>query len=153
MLLLYREHSHWRTNICKMRHCHQWIAFHTLNDPTQPHSKCYEKHLFWNKFTENKHEHSANHNECAEIFFNSPRHSGSNVGNKYVILYTKSRQAGGGRERRVREKQCRLFHNLSKSTFLFKEVPLVHFHSENPWQSRQKRRLKKSFCYSVTSVH
>lgn len=39
------------------------------------------------------------------FFFNSPRHSGSNVGNKYVILYTKSRQAGGGRERIVREKQ------------------------------------------------
>ena len=38
------------------------------------------------------------------FFFNSPRHSGSNVGNKYVILYTKSRQAGGGRERIVRER-------------------------------------------------
>lgn len=86
------------------------------------------------------------------FFFNSPRHSGSNVGNKYVILYTKSRQAGGGRERivreREREKQSRLFHNLLEEHVPFKEVRHVLFHSENPWQSRQKRRLKKS----VTSV-
>lgn len=37
-------------------------------------------------------------------FFNSPRHSGSNVGNKYIFFfYTKSHQAGGGWERIVIE--------------------------------------------------
>lgn len=60
------------------------------------------------------------------------------------FFYTKSRQAGGGRERRVREKQRRLFHDLLKKHIPFKEVHLGPFHSENPWQSRQKRRLKES---------
>lgn len=39
-------------------------------------------------------------------FFNSPRHSGLYVGNKYVILYTKSHQAGGERERIAIEKKA-----------------------------------------------
>lgn len=43
------------------------------------------------------------------------------------FFYTKSRQAGGGRERIVREKQRRLFHDLLKSAFLLKKSTLSFF--------------------------
>ena len=72
------------------------------------------------------------------FFFNSPRHSGSNVGNKYVILYTKSRQAGGGRERIVREKQSCLFHDLLRSTFLLKKSTLSLFTVKIPGSRDRK---------------
>lgn len=141
MLLLYREHSHWSTNICKMRHYHQRAAFYNkLSDPTS--FRVLQGNTFWELIDEkNKHKHSANHNECAEIFFSTAqRHSGSNVGN----LYTKSRQAGGGRDRRVRERNNVVYFMTSlKNSFLFNEVRYVPFHSENPWQSRQKRRFEE----------
>lgn len=82
------------------------------------------------------------------FFFNSPRHSGSNVGNKYLILYTKSQQAGGGRESIVSENQCCLLCNLLKSTLRLKTVHLVLFHSENPWQSTWKGCSKKSVFFN-----
>lgn len=57
------------------------------------------------------------------------------------------------RERRVTEKQCCLVRNLSKNTILSKnkEVHLAFFHSENPWQSRQKKDIwrTQSFCWLV----
>ena len=93
-----------------MRQYHQRIAFYTKQSNPTSFKGLQETLIFKINVHENKHKHSANHNECAEIsFFNSPRHSGLNVGNKYVILYTKSRQAGGERERIVREKQRLLF--------------------------------------------
>lgn len=85
---------------------------------------------------------------CWDSFFNSPRHSGSKVGNNYVILYTKSRQAGDGRERIVREKQCRLFHDLLKSMFLLKKSTLSFFTVKIPG-SRDRKDVwrSQSFCW------
>lgn len=83
---------------------------------------------------------------CWFFFFNSPRHSGANVGNDYVILYTKSHQASDGRKIVSEKKQRCLFLNLLKNTFLWKKSSFFPFHSGNPWQVRQKRRLKKSIC-------
>ncbi len=94
-------------------------------------------------------------------FFNSPRHSGSNVGNKYVILYTKSHQAGGGRERivREREKQWRLIHILLEKTVLLKKSTLSFFTVKIPG-SRDRKDVWRSqsifvelwdFCWLKTT--
>lgn len=105
----------------------------------QPHSQCYKKHLFlksiYKKINTNTLQIIMN---VLRFFFNSPRHSGSNVGNKYVILYTKSRQAGGGRERRVIEKQCCLFHDLLKNAFLLKKFTLSFFTVKIPGSRDRK---------------
>lgn len=83
---------------------------------------------------------------CWDSFFNSPRHSGSNVGNKHVILYTKSHQAGGGRERIVRERNNVVYFITScKIAFPFKAVHLVRvFTVKIPGSRDRKRHLKKS---------
>lgn len=36
------------------------------------------------------HKHSAEDDKCAEIFFYSPRHSGSNVGNEYTSFFAQN---------------------------------------------------------------
>lgn len=50
----------------------------------------------------------------------------------------KSHQAGGGRERRVTEKQCCLFHNLLKSTVLLKKSTLSVFTVKIPGSRERK---------------
>lgn len=58
----------------------------------------------------------------------------------------KSRQAGGGRERRVREKQCRLRHNLLKSTFLWKKSTLSLFTVKIPGSRDRKEVWRSQSC-------
>jgi len=81
---------------------------------------------------------------CLLFFFNGPRHSGSNVGNKYITLYTQSRQAGGGRERIVRGKQSRLFHGLLKSTFFLEKSTSSFFTVRNLAVETEETFWKKS---------
>lgn len=107
MLLLYREHSH--GNICKMRHTHGEFTTDRQSEP----------------WSENQHDTLQNQTDVLRFFFfNSPRHSGSDVGNKYVILLHKSHQAGSGRERRVRENLCGLFLPRLEELVPFEEVCL-----------------------------